>query len=49
MEIMDYLTKERSQDKVITSVRSLLVDTTDFHQKNYIYIIFQTTLVSPLI
>ena len=36
MEIMDSLTKERSQDIIITSVRSRLVDTTDFHQKNYI-------------
>ena len=36
MEIMDFLTKEASQDIIITSVRSLLVDTTDFHQKNYI-------------
>ena len=35
MEIMDYLTKERSQDIIITSVRSLLVDTTDFHQNNF--------------
>ena len=36
MEIMDFLTKEASQYIIITSVRSLLVETTDFDKKNYI-------------
>ena len=48
MEIIDFLTKEASQDIIITSVRSLLVDTTDFHQKNYILNNFSFPL-NPLI
>ena len=48
MEIMDSLTKERSQDIIITSVRSRLVDTTDFHQKNHISNNFSFPL-NPLI
>ena len=48
MEIMDFLTKEASQDIIITSVRSLLMDTTDFHQKKYISNNFSFPL-NPLI